>query len=168
MNTWRRRLKILSTQKPSALPLPLESVRWIGIMTKLIIQKYIALPWVRYLVFFGSSSLNSYFSVLHPRHKLNYFKKAGWDDTWVKTAQEIVRAEFDQTYAFMDIETEKPPSIHRTVSLRLQLRSYANLHSFSPLRRLATFLMICLHLLPPWSQIFVMILIAISASIPNM
>src|SRR5260221_845641 len=46
--------------------------------------------------------LNILYSVLHPHHKLNYFKKAGWDDTWIKTAQEIVCAEFDQTYAFMD------------------------------------------------------------------
>ena len=48
--------------------------------------------------------LNILYSVLHPCHKLNYFKKAGWDDTWIKTAQEIVHAEFDQTYAFMDVD----------------------------------------------------------------
>ena len=44
-----------------------------------------------------------YFSVLHPRHKLSYFKNAGWEENWVKAARDIVRAEYDHTYAFMDI-----------------------------------------------------------------
>jgi hypothetical protein len=46
------------------------------------------------------------FSVLHPRHKLQYFKNAGWEDSWIETARVIVRDEFDQTYAFMDIDSE--------------------------------------------------------------
>ena len=41
--------------------------------------------------------------VLHQHHKLNYFKKARWEDNWIETAQDIVYTEFDQTYAFMDI-----------------------------------------------------------------
>ena len=48
--------------------------------------------------------------VLHPRHKLHYFKKAGWEDTWIKTAQTIVREEFDRTYAFMDVDCEADPT----------------------------------------------------------
>jgi hypothetical protein len=42
------------------------------------------------------------FTVLHPCHKLSYFTKAGWEIswmTWIIAAQEIVRAEFDRTYA---------------------------------------------------------------------
>jgi hypothetical protein len=46
------------------------------------------------------------FSVLHPRHKLQYFKKAGWQDSWIETAYTIVRDEFYRTYAFMDIDSE--------------------------------------------------------------
>jgi len=42
--------------------------------------------------------------VLHPRHKLNYFKKAGWEDSWIEAAHNIVHTEFDETYAFMDID----------------------------------------------------------------
>jgi hypothetical protein len=35
---------------------------------------------------------------------------------WIETARDIVHAEFDQTYAFMDIDVEKPkPEIRRTV-----------------------------------------------------
>ncbi|KAF9561572.1 hypothetical protein CPC08DRAFT_600203, partial [Agrocybe pediades] len=36
--------------------------------------------------------------VLHPRHKLSYFKKAGWKDSWIQTAEDIVRAEYERTY----------------------------------------------------------------------
>jgi hypothetical protein len=38
-------------------------------------------------------------AVLHPRHKLAYFAKAGWEPAWIATAHEIVRAEFDRTYS---------------------------------------------------------------------
>jgi hypothetical protein len=46
------------------------------------------------------------FSVLHPRHKLQYFTNAGWEDSWIDTARTIVRNEFDRTYAFMDVDSE--------------------------------------------------------------
>jgi len=36
--------------------------------------------------------------VLHPRHKLRYFKNAGWQDEWIERAEEIVRTEFDLSY----------------------------------------------------------------------
>jgi hypothetical protein len=32
--------------------------------------------------------------VLHPRHKLTYFKAAGWQDDWIHTAEQLVRDEF--------------------------------------------------------------------------
>lgn len=54
--------------------------------------------------------LFDYSLVLHPRHKLQYFKKAGWEDAWIKTARSIVRDEFDRTYAFMDVESEENPA----------------------------------------------------------
>jgi hypothetical protein len=50
------------------------------------------------------------YTVLHPRHKLHYFKKAGWEDAWIDSARDIVRAEFDLTYAFMDVDVEVPHS----------------------------------------------------------
>jgi hypothetical protein len=37
--------------------------------------------------------------VLHPKHKLKYFKKQGWDKKWINTAEEIVREEFKRNYA---------------------------------------------------------------------
>jgi hypothetical protein len=39
-----------------------------------------------------------YGSVLHPQHKLEYFKSAGWDAQWIKTACMMVRDIFDSSY----------------------------------------------------------------------
>ena len=36
--------------------------------------------------------------VLHPWHKLSYFKTPHWPDEWVKTAEELVTVEFERTY----------------------------------------------------------------------
>jgi hypothetical protein len=35
--------------------------------------------------------------VLHPRHKLQYFEMAGWEQEWIDTAEEIVRKDFEQS-----------------------------------------------------------------------
>lgn len=53
--------------------------------------------------------INSSPPVLHPRHKLHYFKKAGWEETWIEAAHDIVRTEFDETYAFMDVDNATEP-----------------------------------------------------------
>ena len=36
--------------------------------------------------------------VLHPRHKLDYFKTAKWDKEWIDAARQIVRDKFEHTY----------------------------------------------------------------------
>jgi hypothetical protein len=36
--------------------------------------------------------------VLHPRHKLKYFKAQKWDEEWIQTARDIVRDEFERSY----------------------------------------------------------------------
>lgn len=50
-------------------------------------------PFILSLIY---SVLNS--SVLHPRHKLEYFKSAGWEDEWIITAKAIVRTEYERCY----------------------------------------------------------------------
>jgi hypothetical protein len=40
--------------------------------------------------------------VLHPRHKLRYFKNAGWQDDWIEQAEDIVRTEFNLSYGSLD------------------------------------------------------------------
>jgi hypothetical protein len=37
-------------------------------------------------------------SVLHPRHKLQYFTNAGWSDEWITTARSMVRDAFERSY----------------------------------------------------------------------
>jgi hypothetical protein len=37
--------------------------------------------------------------VLHPRHKLKYFKTVGWEDEWIDAVEQIVRDEFEWKYA---------------------------------------------------------------------
>jgi len=44
--------------------------------------------------------------VLHPSHKLEYFKSAGWDDEWREMAVKIIRTEFEQTYARYQEDSE--------------------------------------------------------------
>jgi len=38
-------------------------------------------------------------AVLHPWHKLSYFKNAGWEDEWIKTAERIICAEYERSHA---------------------------------------------------------------------
>ena len=44
--------------------------------------------------------------VLHPRHKLEYFKRNGWRDSWIEAAHDIVRDEFDRSYASKNTASE--------------------------------------------------------------
>lgn len=48
---------------------------------------------------FMTYTLLKCFLVLHPRHKLHYFKQAKWEPEWIETAEAIVRAEFERSYA---------------------------------------------------------------------
>ncbi|KAG2740799.1 hypothetical protein P692DRAFT_20752406, partial [Suillus brevipes Sb2] len=36
--------------------------------------------------------------VLHPQHKLSYFKEAGWGAQWIQAAESIVHEEFECSY----------------------------------------------------------------------
>ena len=36
--------------------------------------------------------------VLHPPHKLTYFKKAHWESEWIQTAESLVRNELERPY----------------------------------------------------------------------
>ena len=88
--------------------------------------------------------------VLHPRHKLRYFKKAGWEDDWIDTAQDIVRTEFDQTYAFMDIDVLETETRSTVVSFFYLTHCSSLTCLMISLRRLhpTTYLTICQHFPP--------------------
>jgi hypothetical protein len=53
--------------------------------------------------------------VLHPRHKLSYFKTAGWEDEWIKTAEALVRDEFERSYMYIQ-DVEDTPAISMTAN----------------------------------------------------
>lgn len=36
--------------------------------------------------------------MLHPQHKLDYFRRAGWVPEWIETAEALVRDQFNETY----------------------------------------------------------------------
>jgi len=52
----------------------------------------------RYYGLTDSSEVYRIAMVLHPRHKLTYFQTAQWSDEWIKTAEALVRAEFERSY----------------------------------------------------------------------
>jgi hypothetical protein len=52
-------------------------------------------------------SYQVYHAVLHPRHKLGYFKNAGWEQDWIDTAKDLVRDEFDRSYKEDDSELDE-------------------------------------------------------------
>ena len=47
-------------------------------------------------------------SVLHPRYKLEYFKKAGWEPDWIDMAEQLVRTSFNKFYARKDNTDDVP------------------------------------------------------------
>ena len=73
------------------------------ITTKLTIQKFSELLWVRYSSYLKILLNLSYlFLVLHPRHKVEYFKNANWSDEWIEEATQIVRDKFELSYGSLD------------------------------------------------------------------
>ncbi|OJA12661.1 hypothetical protein AZE42_13159 [Rhizopogon vesiculosus] len=60
----------------------------------------------RYYQLTDSSEVYRIAMVLHPHHKLFYFKSAGWEDDWINTAEALVRDEFERSYLDMEIEDD--------------------------------------------------------------
>ncbi|KAF8238068.1 hypothetical protein L208DRAFT_1244315 [Tricholoma matsutake] len=64
--------------------------------------------------------------VLHPRHKLTYFKSAGWTDNWIKTAEKLVQNQFKHDYVAVNIEQEEAcgsesgDSVHKVRNMVIQ------------------------------------------------
>ena len=47
----------------------------------------------------SSITLLTLITVLHPRHKVAYFKSANWEPEWIESAEKIVRKEYERSYA---------------------------------------------------------------------
>jgi hypothetical protein len=100
-NILPRRLLTTSTLWRSRQPLQLAKKPSTGTTTKPITLRCLGLQWVwiflLFHLFFPYLLL-----VLHPRHKLQYFKNAGWQDEWIERVEEIVRMVFNLSYGSMD------------------------------------------------------------------
>jgi hypothetical protein len=75
-------------------------------------------------------SLTVILLVLHPRHKLEYFKAQNWEHEWIQSARNIVRDEFDRSYQGSAIrDDEDAMQVDNAVSIIIQLR---HLYSLKP------------------------------------
>ncbi|TFY76844.1 hypothetical protein EWM64_g7168 [Hericium alpestre] len=74
---------------------------------------------IRALLSYAKRTLNKYYNltdssevyriamVLHPRHKLSYFKSAEWEPEWIQTAEQIMQDEFNHSYKHVDEEIKE-------------------------------------------------------------
>jgi hypothetical protein len=73
------------------------------------------------------------YPVLHPRHKLTYFQRAGWAPKWITAAKKIVRDEFDRSYRFRD-DVAMAPGPDDTNDAPLAKNIFDNLPAFCTLQ----------------------------------
>ena len=55
--------------------------------------------------------------VLHPRHKLEYFRRNDWDDTSIDAARNVVQDEYDRSYWLMDVEDKGTTEVDRNTAV---------------------------------------------------
>ena len=71
--------------------------------------------------------------VLHPRHKLEYFKAQKWENEWIQAARDIVREEFDRSYK--ESASDNAMQVDSTVStFKSKLPTYTYFFSHPRLR----------------------------------
>ncbi|THH29708.1 hypothetical protein EUX98_g4489 [Antrodiella citrinella] len=54
--------------------------------------------------------------ILHPRHKLEYFKTAGWEAEWISTAKALAYKVYDDDYAGRPMGEEQPTTTASSVA----------------------------------------------------
>ncbi|KAG0692110.1 hypothetical protein DFH29DRAFT_818224 [Suillus ampliporus] len=79
---------------------------------KIATQLHDTLTLDRYCSLTNSSQTYHIAMVLHPHHKLNYFKTAGWEPEWIQTASDLVHHEFDFAYADMPTSSADKESVY--------------------------------------------------------
>jgi hypothetical protein len=81
------------------------------------------------MLYFHAKTIPQSHVVLHPRHKLSYFKTAGWTADWIKTPENLVHDEFDSHYARIvvdagpEIETVETSITTKVCGILVQLYS---------------------------------------------
>src|SRR5713226_5778481 len=74
-------------------------------------QRCTASPWVCHSYTYLQTLLIPCQSVLHPCHKLTYFKTAAWEQEWIETVKELVRDTFEQSYKWRDARNQDEPTL---------------------------------------------------------
>ena len=69
--------------------------------------------------------------ILHPSHKLQYFKNAEWEQEWVDIAVELVKNEFIENYSHIKDQIEGPAADDAKESKKVRDHTaLANYHSY--------------------------------------
>lgn len=63
-----------------------------------------------------------FLTVLHPRHKLQYFRDAGWQEDWIVTAETLLRNRFRTGYCTDGLSNETGVVIDEVCTTRFQFR----------------------------------------------
>ncbi len=67
--------------------------------------------------------------MLHPRHKLSYFRKLNWSSDWIALAKSLVYEEFERNYAAIsEAVEEEEDSIDKAASPRGKVSNAATMY----------------------------------------
>lgn len=93
----------------ASITLGKKTLNWYYDMTDHLEIYHIAMGQWIYFVLIPSYVLNP-FTVLHPHHKLKYFRRAGWKDDWILMVQKIIHKVFEHSYLEVEpVEEEEEP-----------------------------------------------------------
>ncbi|KIL55138.1 hypothetical protein M378DRAFT_18219, partial [Amanita muscaria Koide BX008] len=93
----------------------------------------------------GKCTLNRYYSktdfsetyriamVLHPRYKLAYFRQTNWPEEWIKTAETMVRTNYDRKYKHITEDTAPLEINENDMNAATTLKSSKSLNIFDNL-----------------------------------
>ena len=87
--------------------------RYYSLMDSLEVYRIAMGMWPMFLL---ASSSYTCQSVLHPCHKLAYFKMAGWEQKWIETARELVRDALERSYKQKDTRDQDEPTLDKPIT----------------------------------------------------
>jgi len=94
---------------------------WTGTTTWLTGRRFIVLPWVCISWLFSLTNWWQCLTVLHPRHKLQYFKNAGWEEEWIDAAAKIVHNKYERSYSHLGHPNDETSAVENDVGSKVRL-----------------------------------------------